>query len=46
MFLNFALKIAFSNFFSLRKKFLSICGLAISSFALNSELVFLEAIKK
>ncbi len=46
MYLSFALKIAFSNFFSLRKKFLSICGLAISSFALNSELVFLEAIKK
>ncbi len=37
---------AFSNFFSLRMKFLSIRGLAISSFALNTELVLLEAIKK
>ncbi len=46
MYLSFALKIAFSNFFSLRKKFLSICGLVISSFALNTELVFLEALKK
>ncbi len=26
MYLSFALKIAFSNFFSLRKKFLSVCG--------------------
>ncbi len=42
----FTLKIAFSNIFSLRKKFLSIRGLATSSFALNTELVFLEAIKK
>ncbi len=46
MYLSFALKIAFSNFFSLKQKFLSIRGLAISSFALNTELVFLEAIKK
>ncbi len=46
MFLSFALKIAFSNFFSLKQKFLSTCGLAISSFALNTELVLLEAIKK
>ncbi len=46
MYLSFALKIAFSNFFSLRKKFLSIRGLAISSFALNTELVFSEAIQK
>ncbi len=29
MYLSFALKIAFSNFFSLRKKFLSICGICI-----------------
>ncbi len=35
MFLSFALKIAFGNFFSLKQKFLSIRGLAISSFALN-----------
>ncbi len=42
MYLSFALKIAFSNFFSLRKKFLSIV-VAISSFALNTELVFSEA---
>ncbi len=33
MYLRFALKIAFSNFFSLRKKLLSICGLAFPSFA-------------
>jgi len=33
MYLSFALKIAFSNFFSLIKKLLSICGLAFSSFA-------------
>ncbi len=46
MFLSFALKIAFSNFFSLKQTFLSTCGLAISSFALNTELVLLEAIKK
>ncbi len=45
MFLSFALKIAFSNFFSLKQKFLSIRGLAISSFALNTELVFSEALK-
>ncbi len=45
MFLSFALKIAFSNFFSLKEKFLSIRGLAISSFALNTELVLLEAIR-
>ncbi len=44
--LSFALKIAFSNFFSLKQTFLSTCGLAISSFALNTELVLLEAIKK
>ncbi len=44
--LSFALKIAFSNFFSLKQKFLSIRGLAISSFALNTELVFSEAIQK
>ncbi len=42
----FTPKIAFSNIFSLREKFLSIRGLATSSFALNTELVFLEAIKK
>ncbi len=49
MYLSFALKIAFSNFFSLRKKLLSICGLAfiiICLVALNTELVFLEALKK
>ncbi len=49
MYLSFALKIAFSNFFSLRKKFLSICGpriLIICLVALNTELVFLEALKK
>ncbi len=44
--LSFALKIAFGNFFSLKQKFLSIRGLAISSFALNTELVLLEALKK
>ncbi len=46
MFLSFALKIAFSNFFSLKQKFLRIRGLAMSSFALNTELVLLSAIKK
>ncbi len=46
MYFSFALKIAFGNFFSLKQKFLSIRGLAISSFALNTELVLLEAIKK
>ncbi len=49
MFLSFALKIAFSYFFSLRKKLLSICGLhilIICLVALNTELVFLEALKK
>ncbi len=46
MFLSFALKIAFNNFFSLKLKFLSIRDLAISSFALNTELVLLEALKK
>ncbi len=49
MYLSFALKIAFSNFFSLRKKLLSICGiciLLICLVALNTELVFLEALKK
>ncbi len=49
MYLSFALKIAFSNFFSLRKKFLSVCGpriLIICLVALNTELVFLEALKK
>ncbi len=46
MFLSFALKLAFGNFFSLKQKFLSIRGLAISSFALNTELVLLEALKK
>ncbi len=40
MFLSFALKIAFSNFFSLKQTFFSTCGLAISSFARNTELVF------
>ncbi len=48
-YLSFALKIAFSNFFSLRKMFLSICGLSILIIclvALNTELVFLEALKK
>ncbi len=45
MFLSFALKIAF-KLFPLKQKFLSIRGLAISSFALNTELVLLEAIKK
>ncbi len=46
MFLSFALKIALLTFSSLKQKFLSIRGLAISSFALNTELVLLEAIKK
>ncbi len=46
MFLSFALKIAFGNFFSLKQKFLSIRASLISSFALNTELVLLEAIKK
>ncbi len=46
MYFSFALKIAFGNFFSLKQKFLSIRGLAISSFALNTELVLLEALKK
>ncbi len=46
MFLSFALKFAFINFFSLKQKSLSIRGLAISSFALNTELVFLEALKE
>ncbi len=46
MFLSFALKIAFGNFFSLKQRFLSIRDLAISSFALHTELVLLEAIKK
>ncbi len=46
MFLSFALKIAFGNFFSLKQEFLSIRSLLISSFALNTELVLLEAIKK
>ncbi len=46
MFLSFALKIAFINFLLLKQKFLSIRGLAISSFALNTELVLLEALKK
>ncbi len=46
MFLSFALKIAFINFFPLKQKFLDIRGLAISSFALNTELVILEALKK
>ncbi len=47
--LSFALKIAFSNFFSLRKKLLSILWpriLIICLVALNTELVFLEALKK
>ncbi len=47
--LELALKIAFSNFFSLRKMFLSICGLSILIIclvALTLELVFLEALKK
>ncbi len=39
-------KLHLATFFSLREKFLSIRGLATSSFALNTELVFLEAIKK
>ncbi len=47
MYLSFcSLSNSFSNFFSLKQKFLSIRGLAISSFALNTELVLLEAIKK
>ncbi len=46
MYFSFALKIAFINFFPLKQKFLSIRGLAISSFALNTELVLLEAIMK
>ncbi len=49
MYLSFALKIAFSNFFWLRKKLLSICGLDILIIflvAVNTELVFLEALKK
>ncbi len=46
--LSFALKIAFSNFFSLRKKLLSICASHSHNLlvALNTELVFLEALKK
>ncbi len=49
MYLSFTLKIVFSNFYSLRKMFLSICGLSILIIclvALNTELVFLEALKK
>ncbi len=49
IYLSFALKIAFSNLFSLRKMFLSICGLSILIICLvtlNTELVFLEALKK
>ncbi len=49
MYLSFAIKIAFSNLFSLRKMFLSICGLSILIICLvtlNTELVFLEALKK
>ncbi len=49
MYLSFALKIAFSNFFSLRKMFLIICGLSILIIclvAINTELVFLEALNK
>ncbi len=46
MYLSLALKIGFSNFFSVKQKFLSIRGLAISSFALNTELVYSEAIQK
>ncbi len=49
MYWSFALKIVFSNFFSLRKMFLSICGLSIIIMclgALNTELVFLEALRK
>ncbi len=47
--LSFALKIAFSNFFSLRKKFWASGASAFSWFgsvATNTELVFLEALKK
>ncbi len=46
MYFSFALKIAFGIFFSLKQTFLSIRGLAISSFALNTELVLIEALKK
>ncbi len=46
MFLSFALKIAFRQLFLTETEVLSIRGLAISSFALNTELVLLEATKK
>ncbi len=49
MYLSFALKIAFSNLFLTEKDVLSICGLSILIIclvALNTELVFLEALKK
>ncbi len=45
MYLSFALKIAFSNFFT-EKEVFGICGLASHFLALNTQLVFLEAIKK
>ncbi len=47
MYLSFTLKIAFSNFLSLRKKLFSIhghCILFICLVALNTALVFLEAL--
>ncbi len=49
MYLSFTLKIVFSIFLSLRNMFVSICGLSILIIclvALNTELVFLEALKK
>ncbi len=49
MYLSFALKIAFSNFFSLRKTLFEHLWpriLIICLVALNTELVFLEALKK
>ncbi len=45
MFLSFALTIAFATF-SLKQKFLSIRGLAISSFALNTEIGALRSYKE
>ncbi len=47
--MSFALKIAFSNFFWLRKKLLSLCGphiLINLLIALNHRMVVLEALKK
>ncbi len=49
MYLSFALKIAFKNLFSLRKMFLSICGLSILIIclvALNTGIGVLRSSKK